>query len=96
MKVKVNVIKYVIFVLTGIFLLTNSNFRKLVKNYFKLHKVKKQEIALDSEYEKMKQQKIQLEKDDSYLERVARYELNVTKKNEYEFRFTPPEENDKH
>jgi len=86
-------VKYLLFILTAVFVLANSDFRKLVKNYFSLHKAQKQSINLDIEYDKMLQEK-ELLTDDAYLEEVARLQMHMTKPNEYEFRFTPPIQED--
>jgi cell division protein FtsB len=83
-------LKYLIFIGSGIFLLANSDFRQLVKNYFSLHRMRKKSIALDRRYDDMKREKKLLAANDTYLEKIARYRLHMIGPGEYEFRFTPP------
>jgi cell division protein FtsB len=87
------IFKYLIFIGTAVFLLTNSDFRNLVRNYFKLHELKKQDARLDREYAKMQKEK-ELLNENEYLEELARCRLNMIKPDEYEFRFTPPSRKD--
>lgn len=85
-------VKYLIFIGTGVFLVSNSDFIKLIKNHFKLHELKKQSVVLDRNYDNMKREKKLLDTSDRYLEKFAGCQLHLTKPNEYEFRFTPPKE----
>jgi len=85
------IIRYLVYISFGLFLVANRDFRNLLHNYMELRALKQQENRLDGDYEKLQQEKARLLNDkDDYLERIARSELNLTKPGEVEFRFTPP------
>ena len=84
-------IRYAIFIGSAIFLLVNRDFRNLVHNCIELRKLKVQEARLDDEHKKLQSEKARLlNPNDDYVERLARKELNLVRKGEVEFRFTPP------
>jgi cell division protein FtsB len=84
-------VRYAIFLGSAIFLLSNRDLRNLVHNCIELRKLHAQETALDADDKKMLSQKSRLlNPKDDYVERLARKELNLVRKGEVEFRFTPP------
>jgi len=84
-------IKYLVFIGTAVFLLSNRQFRDLVRNYVEIRKLKTLDSKLDAETARLKAEKERLlNTSDDYLERLARKDLNLVRKGELEFRFTPP------
>ncbi len=76
-----------------IFIMLSKGFRKLIANYMEFRKLKKEEIHLINENKKL-QSKLRKIKDPSFIEYKARMELGLTRPDEIEYRFTPPNKND--
>lgn len=81
---------YIAVAVTGLFLVTRSDFRVLVLNSIELRRLKGESARLDAEYDKMAAEHKRLQESNEYLERIARKELNMTKPGELEYRFDPP------
>lgn len=62
----------------------------LVHNKLEMNRLQKKRVALDAQYEELKNtfQKLQ-EQDPQTLERLARTEYNMANTGEYQFRFDP-------
>ena len=72
-------------------MLSNRSFRNMVSNYSELRRLKAQEAMLDEERANLNAEKARLlNVSDDYVERLARKDLNLVRKGEMEFRFTPP------
>jgi len=84
-------LKYLILAATAVALLSNRSFRNMVSNYSELRRLKAQEAMLDEERANLNAEKARLlNVSDDYVERLARKDLNLVRKGEMEFRFTPP------
>lgn len=69
------------------FLFANNGFRSLVTHYNEVVKLKKDLSELERRNTKLKREIYLLEKEDSYIEDIARRELGVISKDEVEYRF---------
>ncbi|MFA6434317.1 MAG: hypothetical protein WCW52_06445 [Elusimicrobiales bacterium] len=87
-------LKCAILILLAAFLLLNRGFRSLTKNYLEFRRLSGRKTELEAE-------KLGLEKNlramkaPGQVEYTARKELGFIKPDELEYRFNPPEKNDK-
>ena len=89
-------IRYIIYVFSIAFILSNKGVRNFIGNCFEMRNIKKQSVIIDKEIEELKTEKEKLlDKNSDYLEKVARTEFNLAKPDEIEFRFTPPKKIEK-
>ena len=65
----------------------NKAFRNLVSSYREVAKIKADLSGLEKRNTKLKREIYLLEKEDSYIENIARRELGVISKDEVEYRF---------
>ena len=70
-----------------IFLFGNKGFRNLVRSYREVSRLKNEFADLEKRNSKLKREIYLLEKEDSYIENIARRELGVISKDEVEYRF---------
>jgi len=79
----------VIIIVAGvlIFLFANKGFRSLVSHYNEVSNLKQELSALEKRNIKLKREIYLIEKEDSYIENIARRELGVISKGEVEYRF---------
>jgi cell division protein FtsB len=83
--------KKVVMLITGavifLFLFTNSGFRKLLRRYWEINKQTSELEQLKKENALLRTEIYYLEKDNTYIERIARQELGVIASDEVEYRF---------
>ncbi|NLO90683.1 MAG: hypothetical protein GX410_01655 [Elusimicrobia bacterium] len=72
------------------YLVANQDFQNIVRRFFDLRSIKAEASALDKDYQSMRQERQRIQKDDVYLEKLARRDLKMAKPGELDFRFQPP------
>lgn len=70
-----------------LFLFGNSGSRTVIRRYWDMNKLKAELEELKKENNLLKKEVYLLENDTSYVEQIARKELNLISKNEIEYRF---------
>ena len=87
MKISNRTIYIVIGIALVSFLLGNPGSRRMFRRYWEIHKLKGMAELLKKENLLLRKEVYLLEKDQSYIERVARRELGRVSKGEVEYRF---------
>lgn len=85
---------HILLVIIAIFLLGNSGFRKLVRNLLEHNRLENRKAFLQEE-QKTLESRLEETKKSSSIEYNARKELGVIKPEETEYRFPPPDKEDK-
>ena len=79
---------YIIFgIVVVLFLFGNAGFRKLIRRYWEIYKLKAECEQLERENDLLQKEIYILENDASYIEKIARKELGVIAPGEVEYRF---------
>ena len=87
MKIPKNSLYILLFIAVLVFLFGNTGFRKLVRNYWAIYKLKTELEHLKHESKLLEHEIYLLENDESYIERIARKELGLIAPGEVEYRF---------
>jgi cell division protein FtsB len=87
MKIPIRSAYFWVLIVVFFFLFGNGGFRKMVRRYWEIHKLKGEIVQLKKENSLLKQQIYLLEDDPSYIERIARKELGLISAGEVEYRF---------
>jgi len=74
-------------VILAAFLFANEGFRKTVRRYWEINKLRSEMENLKKENDLLKKEVYFLEKDSSYIEHMARSELGLIGPGEVEYRF---------
>ncbi len=82
---KLLMIALIVVVITALF--ANRGFRNLIGHYKEIGQLKNERAQLAARNAKLKREIYLLEHDQSYVENIARKELGVVSKDEYEYRF---------
>ena len=69
------------------FLFGNAGFRKMVRRYWEINRFQSELASLKKENVLLRKEVYFLEKDPSYIERIARRELGLISPGEVEYRF---------
>lgn len=93
LRFKVNY-KYLLIAAAAALLLGNSGFRKLVRNYLELSRLKTEKTRLEAERRVLENQRGDIAAKPA-IEQAARKELSMIKPEETEYRFPPPKDSDK-
>jgi cell division protein FtsB len=70
-----------------VILVANTGFRKMVRRYWEIYKLKSEIEQLKKENVLLKKEVFYLEEDTSYVEQIARRELGLIAPGEVEYRF---------
>jgi cell division protein FtsB len=80
-------LKIILLIALVFFLFGNSGFRKMIRRYWEMHRLKTRLTELVKENTVLKKEIYDLETNSSYIERMARKELGLISSDEVEYRF---------
>ena len=80
--------------LAALVLLGNGGFRRLVKNYLELSRLKGEKTRLEEEHRRLEAQRREVAEKPA-IEQAARRELSMLRPGETEYRFPPPKDSDR-
>ncbi|MBN1823803.1 MAG: septum formation initiator family protein [Endomicrobiales bacterium] len=87
MKIESRTLKIIGIIALLLFLFGNAGFRKMLRRYWEMHKLKQELVSLKKENALLKKEVYFLESDPTYIERIARKELGLISPDEVEYRF---------
>jgi cell division protein FtsB len=87
MKINKKTFLIVVYFLIAVFLFANTGFRTLLRRYWEISKLTSELGQLKKENILLRDEIYYLQKDDSYIEKMARRELGVIDPQEIEYRF---------
>ncbi|MDR0978051.1 MAG: septum formation initiator family protein [Endomicrobium sp.] len=86
-KIKIR-IRYILLLISFLFLIFNEGNKTLVRRYFEVNKLNKNIEYAQYQNELLKKRIYYIENEPAYLERMVRSELNVAADGEVEYRFS--------
>ncbi len=87
-------VKYLLIAGTAALLLGNGGFRRLVRNYLELSRLKREKTRLEEEHRRLEAQRREIAERPA-IEQAARRELSMLRPGETEYRFPPPKDSDR-
>lgn len=87
MKLSAKTIYVIIGIAVFAFLFANTGFRKMIRRYWEIHRLKFEIAELKRKNAVLRKEVYFLESDRSYIERIARKELGLISEGEVEYRF---------